>query len=412
MIARLEQSGQACRVGHLQRHGAFAGVQNQPFTALYAILAGSVKTYTTHEDGWVRITGCHLPGEIFGFSAIAGGHYRSTARALEDTLVCELPFADLEDLCRRIPDLQSRLLHLMSQRLVEDHQLAAQFLHKRPARKRLAAFLLSLSTRAALRGESTSDLRLPMSRTDIGNYLGITLAFTWKGAVLAAAVMAFPLLVRAIRLSLEAVDQGLEAAARTLGAGPLRVFFTVTLPLSVPGIITGMVLALQSYTGFARFNAEGAVANVVVLSITRELGPVLAGLMVAGRIGAAFAAEIGILLAQTEPSATTGAVITSHASSVSHTAFPVRRSSAARRWTRFLPGYAARTIFPQIAVWAIKGSPSHRSQRARPVDASTTYTVQLSVLNATTPSATVAAVGPSSRVRWVQRGSPVAASNA
>jgi CRP/FNR family transcriptional regulator len=58
---------------------------------------------------------------------------------------------------------------------VEDHQLAAQFLHKRPARKRLAAFLLSLSTRAALRGESTSDLRLPMSRTDIGNYLGITL---------------------------------------------------------------------------------------------------------------------------------------------------------------------------------------------------------------------------------------------
>lgn len=149
--------------------------QNQPFTALHAILAGSIKTYTTHEDGWVRITGCHLPGEIFGFSAIDGDHYRSTARALEDTLVCELPFSDLEDLCRKIPDLQSRLLHLMSQRLVEDHQLAAQFLHKRPARKRLATFLLSLSTRAARRGESTSDLRLPMSRTDIGNYLGITL---------------------------------------------------------------------------------------------------------------------------------------------------------------------------------------------------------------------------------------------
>ncbi|MBP6700570.1 MAG: helix-turn-helix domain-containing protein [Halioglobus sp.] len=149
--------------------------QNQPFTALHAILTGSIKTYTTHEDGWVRITGCHLPGEIFGFSAINGDHYRSTARALEHTLVCALPFADLEDLCRKIPDLQSRLLHLMSQRLVEDHQLAAQFLHKRPARKRLATFLLSLSTRAARRGESTSVLRLPMSRTDIGNYLGITL---------------------------------------------------------------------------------------------------------------------------------------------------------------------------------------------------------------------------------------------
>ena len=53
------------------------------------------------------------------------------------------------------------------------------------------------------------------------------------------------------------------------------------------------MLALQSYTGFARFSAEGAVANVVVLSVTRELGPVLAGLMVAGRVGAAMAAEIG-----------------------------------------------------------------------------------------------------------------------
>ena len=59
--------------------------------------------------------------------------------------------------------------------MVEDHELAAQFLHKRPARKRIAAFLLGLSTRAARRGDSTTELHLPMSRTDIGNYLGITL---------------------------------------------------------------------------------------------------------------------------------------------------------------------------------------------------------------------------------------------
>jgi molybdate transport system permease protein len=80
-------------------------------------------------------------------------------------------------------------------------------------------------------------------------YLGIMLAFNWKGAVLAAAVMSFPLLVRAVRLSLEGVDQGLEAAARTLGAGPLRVFFTVTLPLMVPGIITGLILAFARSLG-------------------------------------------------------------------------------------------------------------------------------------------------------------------
>jgi molybdate transport system permease protein len=80
-------------------------------------------------------------------------------------------------------------------------------------------------------------------------YLGIALAFNWKGAVLAAAVMSFPLLVRAVRLSLESVDRGLEAAARTLGASPVRVFFTVTLPLMVPGIITGLILAFARSLG-------------------------------------------------------------------------------------------------------------------------------------------------------------------
>ncbi len=69
-----------------------------------------------------------------------------------------------------------------------------------------------------------------------------------------------------------------------------------SLPVvGLTAIFAGMVLALQSYTGFARFSAEGAIANVVVLSITRELGPVLAGLMVAGRIGASMAAEIGTM---------------------------------------------------------------------------------------------------------------------
>ena len=69
-----------------------------------------------------------------------------------------------------------------------------------------------------------------------------------------------------------------------------------SLPVvGLTAVFAGMVLALQSYTGFARFSAEGAIANVVVLSITRELGPVLAGLMVAGRIGASLAAEIGTM---------------------------------------------------------------------------------------------------------------------
>ncbi len=72
---------------------------------------------------------------------------------------------------------------------------------------------------------------------------GINLVFSWRGAALAAAIMAFPLLVRAVRLSMEAVDRRLETAAQTLGARPVRVFLTITLPLTSPGILTGVLLA-------------------------------------------------------------------------------------------------------------------------------------------------------------------------
>ncbi len=78
---------------------------------------------------------------------------------------------------------------------------------------------------------------------------GVSFAFDWKGAVLASMIMAFPLALRAVRLSLEAVDTGLEAAARTLGAGPVRVFFGITLPLCLPGIGAGAVLAFARSLG-------------------------------------------------------------------------------------------------------------------------------------------------------------------
>ena len=94
--------------------------------------------------------------------------------------------------------------------------------------------------------------------------LGISFAFNWKGAAVASAVVAFPLLVRAIRLSIETVDQGLEAAARTLGAGPVRVFFTITIPLVVPGILTGVILA------FARSLSEFGATITFVSNIPGE----------------------------------------------------------------------------------------------------------------------------------------------
>ena len=79
--------------------------------------------------------------------------------------------------------------------------------------------------------------------------LGIVFAFRWTGAALAAAIMGFPLLVRAIRLAIEAVDPRLELAARTLGAKRSRVFFTVTLPLAMSGVITGALLAFARALG-------------------------------------------------------------------------------------------------------------------------------------------------------------------
>jgi len=93
---------------------------------------------------------------------------------------------------------------------------------------------------------------------------GITVSFNWKGAAIAAAVMAFPLMVRAIRLAIENIDQRLENAARTLGAKRLDIFFTITLPLTLPGILTGIVLA------FARSLGEFGATITFVSNIPGE----------------------------------------------------------------------------------------------------------------------------------------------
>jgi molybdate transport system permease protein len=98
----------------------------------------------------------------------------------------------------------------------------------------------------------------------LDQYFGIVFSFRWTGAAVACAVMGFPLMVRAIRLSLEAVDEKLEAAARTLGASRLRVLATVTLPLALPGVITGVLLS------FARSLGEFGATITFVSNIPGE----------------------------------------------------------------------------------------------------------------------------------------------
>ncbi len=98
----------------------------------------------------------------------------------------------------------------------------------------------------------------------LDEWFGIVFAFRWTGAALASAIMGFPLMVRAIRLSIEAIDQRLEVAARTLGASRLWVFASVTLPLALPGIITGTLLS------FARGLGEFGATITVVSNIPGE----------------------------------------------------------------------------------------------------------------------------------------------
>ena len=96
------------------------------------------------------------------------------------------------------------------------------------------------------------------------SWFGVSVLFRWTGAAIAAAVMALPLMVRAIRLSIEAVDRRLEQAGRTLGASPARVFATITLPLSLPGVIAGVVL------GFARALGEFGATITFVSNVPGE----------------------------------------------------------------------------------------------------------------------------------------------
>jgi len=142
-------------------------------------------------------------------------------------------------------------------------------------------------------------------------WFGVTVMFRWTGAALAAAVMALPLMVRAMRLSLEAVDRRLEGAARTLGAGPWRTFFAITLPLTMPGILAGLVLGLARSLGefgatitfvsnipgetrtvpLAIYSAlqvpggEAAVTRLAIVSVALSLAALVASEVLARRSG-------------------------------------------------------------------------------------------------------------------------------
>ena len=154
------------------RRGDPLFVTGDKFHSIYAVRSGSLKTSVLIEDGREQVTGFFLQGEIVGLDAIGTGEHTCTARALETTGVCEIPYDEIETLGVRIPSLPRQLLRIMSREMHHD-QLLLLLLGKRSADERLAAFLFSLSQRFGLRGYSPNEFNLSMSRNDIGNYLGL-----------------------------------------------------------------------------------------------------------------------------------------------------------------------------------------------------------------------------------------------
>jgi CRP/FNR family transcriptional regulator len=144
------------------------------FTALYAIRSGSCKTTLLSEGGREQVTGYHLMGDIIGFDGIGSGRHQCQAVSLEDTEVCEVPFARLEELCHRLPPLERTLHRLLACEITRDeNQLLV--VGSMQAEARIAAFLLDLSQRYRQRGYSSTEFVLRLTRREIGSYLGMQL---------------------------------------------------------------------------------------------------------------------------------------------------------------------------------------------------------------------------------------------
>ncbi|MDA9839595.1 fumarate/nitrate reduction transcriptional regulator Fnr [Porticoccaceae bacterium] len=144
-----------------------------PFRAVYAIRSGAVKSFCISDDGSEQVTGFYLPGEIFDWDGIDNNTHSNTATTLETTALCEIPFARFEEISRTMPILQKHFMRLMAKELTSDQELIG-LLAKSSAEERVASLLLSLSSRLKRQHLSATQFRLPMSRADIGNYLGLT----------------------------------------------------------------------------------------------------------------------------------------------------------------------------------------------------------------------------------------------
>ena len=163
----MHQLDKAVTKQYVVKRGEKLFKENEPFTALYAVRSGSVKTYHNAFMDREQITGFYLGGELLGFSGIAATKYKVTAEALEASSVCVLLFDRLLVLAAKIPQLQKHLMALLSQKQENKIPINSS------ASERLSLFLLSLSAKYKRRHYAADHFTLSMSRQDIANFLGL-----------------------------------------------------------------------------------------------------------------------------------------------------------------------------------------------------------------------------------------------
>ena len=137
------------------------------FNAVYAVRAGTVKTYVLDESGREQVLGFHFPGELIGLNAIYPAQYPCSAVTLDSATLCRFSFPAMAALATKVPGIQETLFRLLSQDIGRSSLLAGDY----SADERLAAFLVTLADRFAARGYSATRFNLSMSRGDIANYL-------------------------------------------------------------------------------------------------------------------------------------------------------------------------------------------------------------------------------------------------
>jgi len=160
--------------GQPLKKGEFLFNQGNPFTAVYAVRSGSLKTFTFAGDGSEQLVGFHLPSELIGLSGAETETHNVCAQALETTTVCEIPYVKLDELSLKLPQLRRQVMRIMSREIRSDQQMMI-LLSKKTADERIASFLVNLSARFRMRGYSATSFHLSMSRHDIGSYLGLAI---------------------------------------------------------------------------------------------------------------------------------------------------------------------------------------------------------------------------------------------